>query len=259
MPEPPLDYTALNRDRWNRVSATYQAEHRVELEGDVCWGPSMVPEGRLGVLGDVSGRDVLELASGGGQSAVYLSQRGARVVAVDFSAKQLEFARAYARGSGADVRFIESNVEDLSMLADESFDIAFSAFAFGFVDRLDRAFGEVWRVLRLGGLFAFSWFSPAYECVELGEDGRLFLTSNYFDRTPRVTTEEPWGTEVDFHRTYGDWHRALTGVGFVVTDILGPEPLEGENVWKESHPLAKIRMIPGTTIWRARKPPRLEL
>ena len=81
---------------------------------------------------------------------------------------------------------------------------------------------------------------------------------NYFDRTPRVDTEEPWGTEVDFHRTYGDWHLALTDAGFVVTDVLEPEPLPRENVWSESHPLTKIRVIPGTTIWRARRPRRLE-
>jgi len=257
MPESP-DYTGLNRNRWNRVSADYQVDHRTELEGDVCWGGSMPPESELSVLGDVEGKDVLELACGGGQSAVYLGRRGARVVAVDYSHKQLEYAAAYARNEGIDVRFIETSVEDLSMLTDGGFDIAFSAFAFGFVERVDRAFREAWRVLRPGGLFAFSWFSPAYECVELADDGRLLLTMNYFDRTPRVDTEEPWGTEVDFHRTYGDWHLALTDAGFVVTDVLEPEPLPRENVWSESHPLAKIRVIPGTTIWRARRPRRLE-
>jgi len=66
--------------------------------------------------------------------------------------------------------------------------------------------------------------------------------------------EEKDGTEVDFHRTYGDWHRALTDAGFIVTDILEPEPLPRENTYADVFPLSKIRMIPGTTIWRALKP-----
>src|SRR2546427_10370240 len=66
--------------------------------------------------------------------------------------------------------------------------------------------------------------------------------------------KEKDGTEIDFHRTYGDWHRALTDAGFVVTDILEPEPLPRENTYADVFPLSKIQMIPGTTIWRARKP-----
>ncbi len=89
-------------------------------------------------------------------------------------------------------------------------------------------------------------------------DGTLDLKRSYFDRSPIVFTDQN-GTEVDFHRTYGDWLRALTEAGLVVTDILEPEPLPKENTYADVFPLEKIRMIPGTTIWRARRPKVLEL
>ena len=253
-PESP--HTRANRENWNATSRSYQAAHREELEGDVLWGPSMPPEKVLHILGEsVAGKEILEIACGGGQSAVYLTEQGARVTGVDFSSAQLEHARSFAKSKRANVRFIESNAEDLSMLSDSSFDIAFSAYALGFVERISEAFREARRVLRPGGLFAFSWQSPIYPMTA---DGTLEIRRSYFDRTPIVFTEGS-GTEVDFPRTYGDWHRALTDAGFVVTDIVEPEPVPKENTYSDVFPLAKVRMIPGTTIWRARRPRRLEL
>jgi len=141
------------------------------------------------------------------------------------------------------------------MLNASSFDMVFSAYALGFVEEIDQTFREVSRVLRSGGLFAFSWQSPIYQITA---EGTLEFRRSYFDRTPIVFKEES-GTEVDFPRTYGDWHAALTRAGLVVTDILEPEPIPKENTYADVFPLAKIRMIPGTTIWRARRPRRLVL
>ena len=249
-------HTRANRENWNTTSRAYQKSHRGELEDDVLWGPSMPPERELKILrSDIAGKDVLEIACGGGQSAVHLAERGARVTGVDFSSEQLTHARAFAQSKKVQVRFIESNVEDLSMLADSSFDIAFSAYALGFVEDIHGTFGEIRRVLRPGGLFAFSWASPVFAITR---DGTLDLKRSYFDRSPIVFTDQN-GTEVDFHRTYGDWLRALTEAGLVVTDILEPEPLPKENTYADVFPLEKIRMIPGTTIWRARRPKVLEL
>ena len=249
-------HTRANRENWNTTSRAYQTTHRGELEDDVLWGPSMPPERELKILGsEVAAKDILEIACGGGQSAVHLAERGARVTGVDFSSEQLTHARAFAQSKKVQVRFIESNVEDLSMLADSSFDIAFSAYALGFVEDIHGTFGEIRRVLRPGGQFAFSWASPMFAITR---DGTLELKRSYFDRSPIVFTDQN-GTEVDFHHTYGDWLRALTEAGLVVTDILEPEPLPKDNTYADVFPLEKIRMIPGTTIWRARRPKVLEL
>ena len=154
---------------------------------------------------------------------------GARVTAVDFSKAQLDHARAFARSKKAAVRLLEVDAQDLSMLDDPSFDVAFSAYALGFVEDIQSTFREVARVLRAGGVFAFSWMSPLYAITE--ERG-LLVKRSYFDRTP-IVSREPSGTAVDFYRTYGDWHRALTDAAFVVTDIVEPEPLPQESTYSD--------------------------
>jgi SAM-dependent methyltransferase len=251
--------TELNRRLWNASSATYQAAHHDELIDDVLWGPSMPPESVLNVLGrDVASQDILELCCGGGQSAVHLAQRGANVTGVDFSEKQLEFARRFAASKGVRIRFEQGDVRDLSAFRSDSFDIAFSAFALGFVEDLEATFHEASRVLRRGGLFAFSWASPIFACVTAASNGALQVARSYFNRSP-IVTDEPEGREVDFYRTYGDWLGALVRAGFVVTDILEPEPIPQENSYRDGFPLSTIRMVPGTTIWRSRKPRRIEV
>src|SRR5207245_6436982 len=134
-------FTKANRDNWNATSKAYQASHHAELVGDVLWGPSMPPERELKVLGEsVAGKDLVELACGGGQSAVYLAKMGARVTAIDFSSAQLEYARAFARSQDADIRFAEADALDLAMLADETFGIAVSAHELGFLCGIRRPF-----------------------------------------------------------------------------------------------------------------------
>lgn len=254
MPKDISPFTRSNRDLWNATSEEYQRLHQGELVGDVFWGPSMPPESTLHVLGDsVAGKDVLEICCGGGQCSIYLAEQGARAVGVDISSKQLEHARRLAADHGVQAEFVETTAEDLSMLQDASFDIAFSAYALGFVEDLGRTFREAFRVLRPGGLFAFSWSSPIHVCVERGGDGVLRFTRSYFDRSP-IVFDDPQGREVDFYRTYGDWLRALVDAGFVVTDLLEPEPIPKENTYSDVFPLDKIRKVPGTMIWRARKP-----
>ncbi len=140
----------------------------------------MPPERDLKVLGSaLAAKHVLEVACGGGQSAVWLAEQGAKVTGVDFSSEQLAHAQALARSKKVRIRFIESNVEDFSMLEDSSFDIAFSAYGLGFVEDIRRTFREVRRVLRQGGLFAFSWQSPMYAITREGtlELKRMLLRS----------------------------------------------------------------------------------
>ena len=52
-----------------------------------------LPESELRVLGDVAGKDVLELGCGAAQWSILLAGQGARVVGLDNSERQLEHAR----------------------------------------------------------------------------------------------------------------------------------------------------------------------
>jgi hypothetical protein len=57
-----------NRAGWDAISHDYQSEHAGELVGEkaLAWGIWRIPEAELNVLGDVAGKDVLELGCGQG-------------------------------------------------------------------------------------------------------------------------------------------------------------------------------------------------
>ena len=68
---------------WDAMARTYQADSDISLD-DIHYAPFAPGERYYGLLGDVSGKRVLELACGGAQNSVTLSCWGADVVALDF-------------------------------------------------------------------------------------------------------------------------------------------------------------------------------
>jgi ubiquinone/menaquinone biosynthesis C-methylase UbiE len=261
------NYAELNREDWNREAEKYQTRHRSNLVGaGGLWGPVFgVPaEAELRILGDVAGKDVLELGCGGGQWTLRVARQGARAIGQDISDTQIEYARELAAAAQielpAKAEFRQGNAEDLSEWPDESFDIIFSNFgAVGFVD-INKCFAEVGRVLRKGGTFAYSWLSPIFDCFSDDGENQLEVVRSYFDHSP-LTTESEWPdgtrtTYVQFHHTFSEWQQALQKAGLILTDLLELEPQRQR--WRESTwsnvPWYKVSMIPSTTIWRSRKP-----
>lgn len=261
------DYVSANREDWNRETERYQERHRANLVGGSgLWGPVFgVPgEAELRILGDVRGKTALELGCGGGQWAVRLARQGAQVIGQDISDAQVEYARKFADEAPIELsgsaEFRQGNAEDLHEWADGFFDVVFSNFgAVGFVD-IGRCFAEVARVLKPGGIFAYSWLSPFFDGLADEGDNQLEIVRPYFDRSP-MTSESSWPdgtrtTYTQFHHTFGDWHTALFEAGLLLTDLIELEPQRER--WRESTwanvPWYKVSMVASTTIWRARKP-----
>jgi 2-polyprenyl-3-methyl-5-hydroxy-6-metoxy-1,4-benzoquinol methylase len=95
------------------------------------WGGGMEHESFLQLLGDVSGRRVLDLGCGGGQLAFHLAEAGAsEVVGIDASARMLEVARtqfAHTR-----VIYRQAAMEEAEFSIRE-FDVVVSSLAFHYV------------------------------------------------------------------------------------------------------------------------------
>ncbi|HEX9057569.1 MAG TPA: class I SAM-dependent methyltransferase [Ktedonobacterales bacterium] len=243
------------------------SEARAEHEGftqrrDVVWGtvPGVPDESELGVLGEVAGRDVLELGCGDAADAVALALRHARCVGLDASARLLERARRRMDLAGVDFPLIRGDPQSLDTLGDASFDIVFNAHgALSAVPDLRRCLRAVARVLRPGGICAFAVMSPFFAIFPASGDDQLRPARSYFDRAPLDQGAGSSSGDGDdpprFHRTVGDWIAAFVSAGLTVTDVLELEP--HPRLWRPgaSHdpPWAKVAMLPSTTIWRARK------
>src|SRR5687767_8961602 len=109
---------------------------------------------------EMSGLDVLCLASGGGQQGPTFAAAGARVTVFDNSPAQLARDRLVAEREGLDVSTFEGDMADLSRFADESFDLVFHPVSNLFAPDVRPVWREAFRVLRRGGLLLAGFNSP---------------------------------------------------------------------------------------------------
>ncbi len=99
------------------------------------------------------GEQLLDLGIGSGLSAAPFARAGLRVSGMDFAPAMLDLCRA--KGIAADLR--PHDLQDIPWpYAPASFDHVICVGVFHFIDDLAAIFAEVGRVLRPGGLFAFT-------------------------------------------------------------------------------------------------------
>ena len=122
MTDPRASERALNRALWAVVNERFtdDAAETMWARRDVVWGLFAVPEHDLGVLGDVRGLDVLELACGTAYFSAWLARAGATTMALDFSGEQLATARRLQGRLGPAFPLVQGDAERVP-LADGRF------------------------------------------------------------------------------------------------------------------------------------------
>jgi SAM-dependent methyltransferase len=251
LPARPSEEALRNRAYWDRTSDEYQERHRDFIRRpEPRWGVWQIPESELEVLGEVSGKDVLELGCGAAQWSILLAKQGARVIGLDNSARQLEHARLLMAEARVDFQLIHSSAEEVP-LPDESFDVVFCDHgAFSFADPY-KLVPEAGRLLRPGGLLAFSTSSPFTAVCENEADERVEpkLHRAYFG-----LRKLGHGDLVQYQLPYGEWIRLFRSNGFVVEDLIEPRPAADatSTYWDESE-RDWARRWPSESIWKARK------
>lgn len=243
------DYVAFNRSMWDEISDSYQKHQGASLSRDgLRWGEWQLPEDQLQVLGDVSGKDVLEVGCGAAQCSIALAKKGARPVGVDVSPRQLAHGHELQRASGMQFPLLEANAESIP-LSDESFDIIFSDH--GAMTYTDPALSvpEMVRLLRPGGLLAFNTCSPFRNITWDDEQGCVTdrLTGSYFGLYAFERRA------ISFQLTYGDWLRLFYSQGLVVEDLIEPRPPANVEIVNEYVAVSWARRFPLENIWKLRK------
>ena len=193
--EPPglTAHARANRAAWNRDSDEYQERHGGQLRdsGGLAWGVWQVPEAELGILGDVTGLDILELGCGAAQWSIALAKRGSNPV-------------------------------------------------------------EAARLLRPGGLFAFSGYTPLYRlCLELDQEiAGERLVHDYFGMH-RFVEDEYY---VEFMLPYGEWIRLFRGNGLAIEDLVEIRPpADASSTYTMDAGFEWARRWPYEHVWKLRK------
>ena len=178
------ELTQFNQERWNAlVEAGIQyGQPLLDLTPDSA--RTMVDD--CGVMAPVGGKDVLCLASGGGQQSPAFALLGARVTVVDFAEKQLAQDALALAHYGLTGRLEQGDMRDLSRFADNSFDLVWHAFSLNFIPDPLPVFNEVRRVLRPGGQYRLQHHNP----LAMDADEERWDGYGYPVRTPQIQGQE---------------------------------------------------------------------
>jgi len=185
-----------NQERWDRLVDAGALFTRPYLNLDESTARQRLdPHGILdAVPDDVAGKDVLCLASGGGQQSAAFAVLGAHVTVVDLSAQQLERDREVAAHYDVPIRTVQADMRDLSQLDDDCFDIVWHPYSINFVPTVQPVFAAVARVLRSGGFYQFMCANP-FSCGMGTRDWKgagYALRRIYRDGEPLEYADEDW-------------------------------------------------------------------
>ncbi len=158
------DKLADENIEWSVPVSSEEIERARRGEWEIILTPTKSVPGAW--FGDVRGKDILCLASGGGQQVPILAAAGAKVTSFDASAKQLEKDRFVAERENLEIRFEQGDAADLSRFADESFDLIFHPCSNCFMAELQPIWNECYRVLRPQGVLLSGFNHPFVYCFD---------------------------------------------------------------------------------------------
>jgi ubiquinone/menaquinone biosynthesis C-methylase UbiE len=206
----------------------------------------------LSMLGNVKGKQVLDLGCGTGKNTSLIKDMGADVSGIDISDKMVEVAKREFRDIdfrvGTALKLPHGNAE---------FDAVVAFLVMGHIKDWKKAFAEVFRVLKPGGIFVFSMNNLLWDVAERYKEDewsiRVFKRS-YFEEGEmkaewRGFGEGPWF----YHRTLESVINTILKAGFIFDGFKEARPLkEGKKLNPDAYELTST--IPYFYVFRARKP-----
>jgi ubiquinone/menaquinone biosynthesis C-methylase UbiE len=145
-----------------------------------------------------AGQQVLDVATGHGNTALAAARRGCEVIGTDYVPAWLELGRARAAAERLPVTFQEGDAEHLPFL-EASFDIVLSTFGVMFAPDQTQAACELLRVCRPGGKIGLANWTPT-------EFGGAFFRTIAMHVPPPSGVQSPlrWGTEEGVRALFGE-------------------------------------------------------
>lgn len=252
-----MDYRNTNQQAWDRLADSGSLFARVATDEE-CRQPLQSLDGRGWLPESVAGLNVLCLASGGGWQSILYAAAGANVTVVDLSESMLRLDAREAKRRRFQVQTVHASMDDLSMLADESFDIVHQPVSTCYVPDLKPVYAGVARVLRSHGLYISQHKQPVSLQISHRNDRHQFVIGvEYYHEGPlppqQDTSYRESGATEYLHRMdqiVGD----LCLAGFVIEDLR--EPKRADYRADVSHFGYRGRFVPPYVRMKARRSER---
>jgi len=180
------------------------------------------------LIGDISGKVILDLGCGNGDIAYKLALKENKVDAVDISTKMI--TRAKALHSHSNINYYNTPIEDF--VFEKKYDLIVSNLVLHYINDEDISvlFAKIREALMLGGYWIFCVEHPSSRASKYTkwinvDNIKAWPLTDYFEKGIR---EEEWIMQgvIKYHRTISDYFYLLKDNHFTLIDLNESEPNE---------------------------------
>lgn len=180
------------------------------------------------LIGEIKGKQVLDLACGEGCNTRILATKGAKVIGVDFSEKMIDLAKREEARMQQGISYHVMDASNLEKLSSNYFDLATCFMSLQDMKNYRKAISEVSRVLKNQGRFVFSIPHPCFETItvngkRISAGERYFGPMKYPIEWNMERLEKHFRTS-SFHRTLTDYFEVLFRNKLFVLRLVEPKP-----------------------------------
>ena len=247
----------VNRASWDDDAPNWVERGRAAwARTEPVWGRGQ-SESELQLLPDVWGLDAIDLGCGTAYISAWLMRRGAKVVGLDNSSRQLATAKMLQVEFGLRFPLVHGDAEH-APFADGSFDFATSQYGAAIWCDPYRWIPEAARILRRDGYLMFETLTPlvmmCFPIEDESEPADATLHRDFFGMHRFEWHDDDGAVDaIEFHLGHGDMLRLLRSCGFEVEALVELPAPEVSDIWPDDIPHAWARRWPSVEIWKARK------
>ena len=189
-----------------------------------------IKEKLFDLVGDYSGKTILDLGCGIGIFSKDFSNKAQKVVGIDISEKCIEYAKS--KNSSDNIDYFTMNINNLNLIK-EKFDIVFSDMVFNYIEDYDKLLLNINELLNDNGIVVFSQVHPIStaslgESSWVNEGGKLkFQMDNYSNVSKRYREYFEGNFEL-YHRRFEDLINIAIKNNFEIVELFEPHTSEKE-------------------------------
>jgi SAM-dependent methyltransferase len=223
-----LNYTDINAKTWDLWSEegmtwtqpiTHDEYMNANAENYIVYLTPCVPVPHEW-FGELAGKKLLGLASGGGQQMPIFAALGAECTVLDYSLKQLESERLVAEREGYAIEIIRADMTKPLPFADDTFDLIFHPVSNCYVEEVKPIFKECYRILKKGGALLSGLDNGVNYIFDEDETTVKYKLPFNALRDPAIykdCVENDWG--IQFSHTFEDQIGGQLEAGLMLTHV----------------------------------------
>ena len=180
-------------------------------------------------FGDIKGKKLLGLASGGGQQMPAFRAAGADCTVMDLSDRQLESERMVSEREGYAISIVKADMTERFPFDDETFDIIFHPVSNCYIKDVQHVWNECFRVLKRGGVLLAGMdngFNFLFD--DEGTEVKYTLPFDPLSNPEQMKDLQDTDSGVQFSHTLEEQLGGQLRAGFILTDLYEDTNGEGK-------------------------------